>query len=327
MTEAVADQGDLASYYDDRYRGAYMAEHAPLERRRVADTLAAIPRHATAVLDYGCGRGAWTGHLRAAFPGARLTGVDISATAIDSARADHPDGEWQTFDGARADFADASFDVVFSYHVLEHVLDLDATLDDMARLVRPGGHLCTILPCANRGSLGEWAMRQVPGGIERSATGEVRFHYEDPGHLRRLTTAELERRLEQRGLRLVDERYMRHLAVVDYFARQPWVVRGALDPSRARSAPVGLVLAALRATFLGLGAAMRPYSVGPRRLAALAQRGPDPRTRAVALGGLATMPAAMPVGALVGRLLPVLEWRYAARERRGAAAQFLVFRR
>ena len=48
-------------------------------------------------------------------------------------------------------FDDASFDVAYSFKVLAHVPDLDRALAEMARVVRPGGHI--VFDAYNRQSL------------------------------------------------------------------------------------------------------------------------------------------------------------------------------
>ena len=63
------------------------------------------------ILDLGCGDGATEVHLEAAFPRARIDGVDVSAESVKVAgerglsRCD-----FRTFDGRRIPFADGSFD-------------------------------------------------------------------------------------------------------------------------------------------------------------------------------------------------------------------------
>ena len=49
--EAVRD------FYDERYRGDYMARHPELEQVRVRDVLGSVPGDVERVLDYGCGSG------------------------------------------------------------------------------------------------------------------------------------------------------------------------------------------------------------------------------------------------------------------------------
>jgi ubiquinone/menaquinone biosynthesis C-methylase UbiE len=57
-------------------------------------------------------------------------------------------------------FADCSFDAALSCGVLEHVLDPDASLDELCRVLRPGGRLyVTKLP--NRTSYLEWLAKRM----------------------------------------------------------------------------------------------------------------------------------------------------------------------
>lgn len=46
-------------------------------------------------------------------------------------------------------FADESFDAVFSSHVLEHMVDMQAALNEWSRVIKPGGYLCLYVPSAN----------------------------------------------------------------------------------------------------------------------------------------------------------------------------------
>jgi ubiquinone/menaquinone biosynthesis C-methylase UbiE len=114
-----------------------MLDHGPIAERRVREVLSSIETAPARILDYGCGRGAWIPSLARAFPSAQIVGLETSAKALDHAKRDFPDFRFLLFDGRYAPFEDESFDLVFSYHVLEHVLDLSLTIADMARLVRP----------------------------------------------------------------------------------------------------------------------------------------------------------------------------------------------
>ncbi|HVR83754.1 MAG TPA: class I SAM-dependent methyltransferase [Planctomycetota bacterium] len=83
------------------------------------------------VLELGCGTGKWLALMRARFPKSRFHGVD-------------PDPET----GAEVGFAEtagkaASADLVYLGEVL-HLTDLQKTLANCARVLRPGGHLLVL---------------------------------------------------------------------------------------------------------------------------------------------------------------------------------------
>ncbi len=107
-------------------------------------------RHATGrdVLDVGCNTG--YGTLRFAPVARRVVGVDVSPRAIEAARLRAPDGrpEFILTSGFALPFADASFDLVTSFQVLEHVPDATAFLGELARVTRPGGMVILATPNA-----------------------------------------------------------------------------------------------------------------------------------------------------------------------------------
>jgi SAM-dependent methyltransferase len=47
----------------------------------------------------------------------------------------------------RLPFDDASFDRVLAIHVLEHLTDLPRALDEVARVLNPGGQFVVVIPC------------------------------------------------------------------------------------------------------------------------------------------------------------------------------------
>ena len=54
-----------------------------------------------------------------------------------------------TYDGGNIPFADSSFDVLYSSHMLYHAVDLDAMLGEISRVLRPGGVAVHVLPSAS----------------------------------------------------------------------------------------------------------------------------------------------------------------------------------
>lgn len=99
------------------------------------------------VLEIGCGLG--TDGAQFAEAGADYTGVDLTEAAVELARKrfelyDLP-GKFQTADAENLDFADESFDVVYSHGVLHHTPDTQQAIDEVHRVLRPGGRAVVML--------------------------------------------------------------------------------------------------------------------------------------------------------------------------------------
>jgi 2-polyprenyl-6-hydroxyphenyl methylase / 3-demethylubiquinone-9 3-methyltransferase len=93
------------------------------------------------VLDLGCAGGFMAEAMAAR--GARVTGIDPAAQAVEAARHhSNKMGLKIRYDvgvGEALPYADASFDAVVCVDVLEHVADLNRVLAEVARILRPGG--------------------------------------------------------------------------------------------------------------------------------------------------------------------------------------------
>jgi SAM-dependent methyltransferase len=77
-------------------------------------------------------------------PNNHFSGVDISNTSIKVCR--EKDLDCREYDGKHLPYPDASFDIVGSINVLEHVDDPAAFLNELLRVLKPGGHLITACP-------------------------------------------------------------------------------------------------------------------------------------------------------------------------------------
>ena len=98
------------------------------------------------VLDAGCGAG--YGSAALAQVAESVTGVDVAADAIDHARAQYQ-ARNLTFEPAsvtQLPFAEAAFDLVVAFEVIEHLEDWRGMLQEAARVLSPAGQLIVSTP-------------------------------------------------------------------------------------------------------------------------------------------------------------------------------------
>lgn len=97
-----------------------------------------IPKTTTSLLDIGCTEGRNLRVFRRRLPNARICGTDLSDAKADEIRA-------QGFEFRKADasqglpFETGVLDVVVCGEVIEHVVDPDAMLQEIWRVLKPGG--------------------------------------------------------------------------------------------------------------------------------------------------------------------------------------------
>lgn len=127
------------------------------------------------VLEIGCGLG--TDGAQFAKAGADYTGVDLTNAAIELARKRFElfglTGKFQVADAENLDFPDESFDVVYSHGVLHHTPDIDAAVQEIHRVLKPGGRAIVML--YHRGSynyrIGIRVLRRAGAGLLKTDTG------------------------------------------------------------------------------------------------------------------------------------------------------------
>lgn len=101
------------------------------------DTASDQPRR---LLELGAGTGQQAKYL--ADLGYQVFAIDLTSSSYKEARV-FPITD---YDGERIPAADASFDLVFSSNVLEHVVGIDAVLAETHRVLKPGGLAIHIIP-------------------------------------------------------------------------------------------------------------------------------------------------------------------------------------
>ncbi len=176
---------DFVRFYDDYW------EHKgdSVDRRRL-ELLAQRVKAGERVLQVDCGPG-WLPEMLQQ-RGAHVIATDLSAVAVAKARARGVDARQLDIDAAALPFADGEFDVVVSDSQLEHRFDYEHALDEMARVLRPGGRLILLLPNIAHWRVRWWLLRGRFPYLPNTPTDWL--------HLRFFTLPDVRRQLAQRGL-------------------------------------------------------------------------------------------------------------------------------
>lgn len=99
------------------------------------------------VLDFGCGKGIFISDLLSVNPSLKVTGVDISKTAISYAKKKLPEIKlFVIAEGKKLPFKDNSFDFIIALDVLLHVYDTELIFSELYRLLKPKGRLLITVP-------------------------------------------------------------------------------------------------------------------------------------------------------------------------------------
>lgn len=126
----------LGARMEEAYRETVLRHHVRVARK-------CFPVPAPDVLDVGCGSGTFLHLLQK--KGARVTGLEVSPEAARAVR-DHYGFPVENAGVEDADLPPASFDLVTSFHVLEHLGDPLEALRRMGGWLRPGGALLVQVP-------------------------------------------------------------------------------------------------------------------------------------------------------------------------------------
>lgn len=176
--------GDAEDY--DSYYGEENLAVPEFINRRLDEIIADFgPYKRTGqLLDVGCGAGTFMQAARRA--GWDAVGVEVSAPAAEHNRAEG----FEVFNGEleEARYAEGRFDVVVLSEVLEHVEEPRAMLQEVLRIMRPGGLLWATTP-NGRGfsarSLGlKWSAVSPPEHLHLFSRGAVESLLEEVGFAR-----------------------------------------------------------------------------------------------------------------------------------------------
>ncbi|MBC7350385.1 MAG: class I SAM-dependent methyltransferase [Candidatus Aminicenantes bacterium] len=99
------------------------------------------PQPGEKILDVGCGEGYLSEKIASC--GALVKAIDLNPKAIASARnrVKNERLEFRELDAAELDYPEAFFDKIVSFCVIEHFVDDEKVLFQLARMLKPGGRL------------------------------------------------------------------------------------------------------------------------------------------------------------------------------------------
>jgi SAM-dependent methyltransferase len=140
------DDDYFRTYYRD-----YYVQNPPAKLQHYLDLLLRY-RDGGTLLDIGCSYGLFVAAASRHF---RCLGMDVDPGVVAGAAAHAPQGSFVA--GALPAIPFRDLDAITAFDVLEHVPDLDATLRELHRALRPGGIVLAVVPVYD-GPLG-WLVR------------------------------------------------------------------------------------------------------------------------------------------------------------------------
>ena len=102
-----------------------------------------LPPPGRLTMDVGCGEGRVDRDLTAR--GHRVVGIDASPTLVRLAREADPAGDYRVGDASKLPLPDEAADLVVAFMSLQDVEDLDGAIGEAARVLQPGGRLCSAI--------------------------------------------------------------------------------------------------------------------------------------------------------------------------------------
>lgn len=149
------------------------------------------------VLEVGCGTGNLTQYFFKSCK--QMIGIDTSDFFLKHLQIDYPELELHNFDIADnkvLSLSDKNIDTVVSVNVLEHVKDDEKALDNIYKLLMPGGHLLLFVPALN------WLF----GSLDENAK-----------HYRRYRKKSLKNKIEQIGFTVENIFYSNFVGIFGWF--------------------------------------------------------------------------------------------------------------
>jgi MPBQ/MSBQ methyltransferase len=132
------------------------------------------------VLDVGCGIGGTSRHLAKKMTGAEVTGITLSPGQVErGTQLAEEQGVWnakfQVMDALAMTFPDNSFDVVWACESGEHMPDKTRYVNEMMRVLKPGGKLMIATWCQRDNPETVATAESAPGDLAKGGSNLAGF--------------------------------------------------------------------------------------------------------------------------------------------------------
>lgn len=147
------------------------------------------------LLEIGCSQGYLLDAMRHN-PHFDAEGIDYAKGPVEYAQSTGLKVSQSSLAGMK--YPSETFDFVVALHVLEHVQNLDTTIQEIKRIMKKGGHIYVVVPCISH--------------IKARITGKKWKYLGPPGHLWYFTTKSLRLFFEKHGFIVKFSTCMSHRA-------------------------------------------------------------------------------------------------------------------
>jgi ubiquinone/menaquinone biosynthesis C-methylase UbiE len=146
LVERSPDDVSSKNYFDLAYRN-YESQNPPAKLDHYLDIIDdRLSSETPALLDVGCGRGAFLERASHRHPMWRLSGIDTEADGVTATNQRVPEANVVIAAATELPFTSGTLDVVTAWDVLEHIPNLDSAVDEIERCLKPGGLFCLVVP-------------------------------------------------------------------------------------------------------------------------------------------------------------------------------------
>ncbi|MBI4301044.1 MAG: class I SAM-dependent methyltransferase [Chloroflexi bacterium] len=154
------------------------------------------------MLEGGCGAGRFLQAIRCHRPDLEGYGCDLSRRAIALAKQGDAQINYALADIGKLPYAEAQFDVVLVFDVLEHLPEPAQAIKEINRVLKPGGMLHALVPCEGQPLTLHWLMSRL-----KLAADLKKRHL---GHIQRFSHRHLWELLSGHGLNIKRYTYSMH---------------------------------------------------------------------------------------------------------------------